>query len=277
MAEFTEMAFSPATGLNDKETYTTTPASEEEAREQVQGISDQIRDYINEALLPELENAETGASGAERIGSAAIENVTGETVRTQIADLKSQIDDISAGSVADGSITTEKLAEDAVTQEKIADDAVGADQIVDGAVTEGKIGAGAVVADNFADGVVSEAKIAGGAVTAAKIGTGAVTETKIGTGAVTETKIGTGAVTAAKIGAGAVTAAKIGTGAVTTAKLGLVSSITLGDNDTLTYDDTNNYLKLVTDGSSARKIPTVIVSTSSPSGTYPDGTIWIKY
>ena len=267
MANFTEMAFDPADGVNNTETYPTTPASESEARAQVQDISDQLRDYINDTLLPELENAETGSSGAERIGSAAVEGVTGETVWTQIGDLKDQIDDISAGSVADGTITTAKLADDAVTQDKIAVDAVGEEQLLDDAVTADKIADGAVTGGKFADSAVTEAKISSGAVTAGKIGSGAVTETKIGTAAVTTTKIGSGAVTSVKIA----------DGAVTTDKLGTVSSISLGNDDTLSYDDANNYLTLSTDSSSARVIPTVIVSTSSPSGSYPDGTIWIKY
>lgn len=197
---FTEMAFTPATGLTDTTTYPTQPASETEIRSAVQGISDQLRDYINDTLLVELTDTTTSTSGADYIGSAPIEGITGENVHAQIVDLKTQLDGVSAGAVSDGSITTAKLANDAVTADKIADDAVDSEHIADDAVDSAQI----------ADGAIIEALIDTGAVTETKIGTGAVTATKIGSGAVTETKIGTAAVTATKIGAGAVSDTKIG-------------------------------------------------------------------
>ncbi|MGI5849666.1 MAG: tail fiber domain-containing protein [Christensenellales bacterium] len=219
MAGFTKMAFIPATGLNNKDIYPSTPDSEAEARAQVQGISDQLRDYINTNLVEELENMVTGSSGAERIGSAAIENVTGTTVREQIADLKGQIDDMATGSVSDGAITTQKIANSAVTQAKMAANAVGASQLADGVVSQSKLASGAVSAAKLADGSVNEVKIANSAVTSGKIATSAVTETKLSTSAVTSTKLGSGAVTETKLGTGAVTNAKIADGAVTADKI----------------------------------------------------------
>jgi hypothetical protein len=50
----TEMTFSPANGLRDKATYPRVPADEDAAREQVQGRLDEIKDYINDTLLPEV-------------------------------------------------------------------------------------------------------------------------------------------------------------------------------------------------------------------------------
>jgi len=189
MGTFTKMAFSPTDGLNDKESYITTPETEEGARAQVQGISDQLKTFINDELIDELENAEELNSGAERMGSAAIDYVSGTTVHTQIVDLKDQIDALSIGSVADGAISTAKLADDAVTQAKIADDAVGLAQIADNAVEAAQIASGAVTAAKYAEGSDDEDKLGTGAVIEAKIGAGAVTETKLGVGAVTSTKV----------------------------------------------------------------------------------------
>ena len=131
---FTRMAFDPAGGLKDAGSYPTTPESEAQARAQVQRVSDQLRDYINDSLIEQLESAQHEQSGAEMIGSAPIEYVTGETVRAQIVDIKRQIDDVSVGSVTDGAITQDKLADGAVTASKI-----GA-----GAVSKAKLGADAL-------------------------------------------------------------------------------------------------------------------------------------
>lgn len=188
-----KMTFCPPDGLSDNEHYPTTPESEEQARAQIQSVSNQLRDYINDTLLYALENKTAGQSGAELIGSAVIDSVTGETVHAQIADIKAQIDSIVAGTVADGTITEQKLASGAVTQSKITTGAVDTDQILGGAVTAAKIGTGAVNGEKIIDG----------AVTSAKIGAGAVTETRIGTGAVTAAKISTGAVSKSKLGADA--------------------------------------------------------------------------
>ncbi len=131
---FSRMSFDPEDGLNNKDRYSTTPGSEEEARAQVQSISDQLKSYLNNMLLVELENPIAGRSGAEKIGSAAIANVSGETVRAQIADVKRQIDDVSIGSLADGVVVTSKVADGAVTRSKLAHGALGWTLVADSGV-----------------------------------------------------------------------------------------------------------------------------------------------
>lgn len=54
MALLSNMAFSPATGLRDTTTYPTVPATETAAREQVQGRMDELRDYINNTVVVQL-------------------------------------------------------------------------------------------------------------------------------------------------------------------------------------------------------------------------------
>jgi hypothetical protein len=52
------MSFSPANGLRDKVTYPRVPADEDAAREQVQGRLDEIKNYINDTLLPGVATSE---------------------------------------------------------------------------------------------------------------------------------------------------------------------------------------------------------------------------
>ncbi|MCK9480000.1 MAG: hypothetical protein M0R40_10970 [Firmicutes bacterium] len=184
---FTKMAFSPPDGLNNTSTYPATPASEAAARAQVQDPLDQLKTYINETLIPQLEATAEGQSGAHKIGSAEISGVTGENIYAQIENLKAQIDGVSQGAVPDASITNAKLAADAVET----------DNIKNGAVTQEKLSDDIEL--GVEDGAVTTAKLADGSVTADKIDTGAVTAGKIGIGAVTEDKIGIGAVTKTKL------------------------------------------------------------------------------
>lgn len=131
---FSRMTFYPEDGLRNKNTYVTTPVSEAEARDQVQNVSDQLKNYLNEKLLTELEDTTDGRSGAEIIGSAEIANVAGETIHTQISDVKRQIDDISIGSLSDGVVVTSKLADNSVTKEKLDAGALGWTLIADSGI-----------------------------------------------------------------------------------------------------------------------------------------------
>ncbi len=279
MGTFSKMEFSPADGLKNKDAFITTPVSEDDARKQVQDVVDQIKDYINNDLIGELENAETNNSGAGKIGSQPIENVSGTTVFDQIFDLKSQLDTAVADGFTTGSVSTVAIANAAVTHDKIADNAVGESQIIDGSVTADKIEAGAVTQSKFADYSVSGSKIAEGAVSETKIEQGAVTEMKLGVGAVTVTKLGAGAVTEIKIGDGAVSAAKISSSAKTDSVSTVSSSILASATAAKTaYDRGQSAYALAATKENAlitdqkRKIT---ISASAPSGGV-DGDVWLE-
>lgn len=277
MSSFTRMEFTPPTGLNDKDAFVTTPATEDAARAQIQGILDQLKEYINNFILEELENAVEGSSGSEKIGSAEIDGIIGTTVRAQLQDLKSKLKDATSGNLIDGaidrtalfvdsiitglkiaensidsdhyidkSIDPEHLADNAVTLRAMADDSVDYLQIKDAAVRTEHIQAGQVTNDKLSTNAVSTAKIIDEAVSTNKLDDGSVTTAKIGTGAVIGEKIGTGAVIGTKIASDAVTSSKIADNAV-------------GDDQLAANDRT-------------RKIT---ISSSGPSGG-SNGDIWLE-
>ncbi|WAB09541.1 hypothetical protein SEA_WOOPER_38 [Gordonia phage Wooper] len=114
------------------------------------------------------------------------------------------VEEVTAGGVPDGGITTAKLADDAVTQAKIADDAVGAPQIV----------AGGVGTSELADDSVTAAKIATDAVGAPEIAAGAVGQSELASNAVVTAKIQDAQVTLAKLATDSVNSSKIVDGSV---------------------------------------------------------------
>lgn len=72
----------------------------------------EIKDSIN-GIIDSLLSVVEGESGAENIGSAAIDGVTGTTVREQLESLKSQLTDIVLDEIPDGTITDAKLSNSA--------------------------------------------------------------------------------------------------------------------------------------------------------------------
>ena len=125
--DFSEMEFYPEDGLRNKN-YEATPASEDAAREQIQGRLDELKDHINNYLNNELESIEPGESGAERIGSAAIDGITytneeqmeqnAVTVHMQIKRLKEQLTQAVTDGFGEGDITTSMIADSAIDNAK---------------------------------------------------------------------------------------------------------------------------------------------------------------
>ena len=143
-----------------------------------QGVAD-IKDYINDTLTEEVDDALNDIAADVATNTAAIAS-------------------IEAGTVSDGSITTAKLADSAATADKIAALAVSTAKLADLAVTAAKIAAGAVTTDKLDARAVTGAKIALGAVIGENIGSKAVGQGNIGDGAVGTGQIADGAVTMAK-------------------------------------------------------------------------------
>jgi hypothetical protein len=218
---FTEMAFNPTDGLLNTTSYPTQPADEAAARAQLQAPSNQIRDFINNTLLSELGSSEVGADGAGKIGSEAIDGVTGTTVQAKLVAIKALIDalSISASGLSAGVVETAFLADLAVTAAKLAADAVETLKIKDGAVTESKI----------AEEAITTTKIAPGAVTGYRMANDTITTTKIAPGAVTGYRIADGAVTPGKLDRAYLPL----TGGSVSGELGVVGRIQGGSFETL--------------------------------------------
>lgn len=148
---FEDFMFTPADGLKNHEYSPTEPESEDAIRAQIQGISDQLRDHIND-LQEQLNAVTEGSSGAHHIGSAAITGVSGESVAQQLASLKTLIDETAVGAIPDNSIASAKLQNGAITTEKLADNVVTEGKLASGSVTETKLADGAVTSANWHPG-----------------------------------------------------------------------------------------------------------------------------
>ena len=265
---FTEMRFDPADGLRN-ESFDTTPVSEDAAREQIQGRLDEIKDYINNYLSSELESIVPDQSGAERVGSAAIDGITyidndlvehsAVTVHMQIKRLKEQLTQAVTEGFGEGDITTNMIA--------------------DGAIDNTKLAQNAVETSSIKNAQISNDKLAENSVSYDKIQADAVRGGHIQDNSITDSKIKDGAVTAGKIGANAVATAQIAEEAVTQTKLGIIQSITLASGDTISYDETNNTLKLNVNGCTSVQLAPIIFGTSAaaPSGTFPKGTLYMTH
>ena len=174
-----------------------------------------VRNRFN-ALLDEL----TGAAAAGQLGITTIPGFSADNIQTALEQIVKAMQDVTQGSVTDGSITLAKLAAE-VTAVALGGAAAvhthGAGDIASGTleasripVLDGtKLGAGSVGTEQLGAAAVTSAKLAALAVLATHLAQGAVTTQKIAEGAVTAEKIAALAVTAALIADKAVTADKL--------------------------------------------------------------------
>ena len=212
-----------------------------------------VRERFN-ALLDEL----TGTGAAAQLGITTIPGFSADNIQAALEQIVTAMQEITQGSVADGSITLAKLAAE-VTAIALGGAAAshthGAGDVTSGVLDEARIPA--LSGDKLLAGVVTEEKLAPAAVTGEKLAALAVLATHIAQGAVTTQKIADDAVTAEKIAALAITAAKIADGTITAAQLA----------------DDIPYTKL---GLAANQVRAITAGTAAPSGG-SDGDIYLRY
>ena len=226
-------------------------------------VTEVVKERFN-ALLDEL----TGTTAAAQLGITTIPGFSAGNVQTALEQIVQAMQDVTQGSVTDGSITLAKLAAE-VTAVALGGAAAshthGAGDINSGVlnadripVLDGtKLGAGSVGTAQLGAAVVTAEKLAALAVLAQHIANGAVTTQKLAEGAVTAEKIAALAITAALIADKTITAAKLVDKTVTAEKLA----------------DNIPYTKF---GLAANQVRKITVGTAAPSGG-SDGDVYIRY
>ena len=175
-----------------------------------------LKYYVNDVLIPFLE----GTSAAASIGIATISGFSAGNIQTALEQIIGAMQEITQGSVADGSITLAKLAAEVTA---IA---------LGGAAASHTHGAGDInsgVLDAARIPVLDGTKLGTGSVGTAQLGAGSVGTEQLGAAVVTSDKLAALSVLATHIAQNAVTAQKLAPEAVTRAKMA-IDAFTLADN-----------------------------------------------
>ena len=214
-----------------------------------------VKERFN-ALLDEL----TGTTAAAQLGITTIPGFSAGNVQTALEEIVQAMQDVTQGSVTDGSITLLKLAAEVTAV------ALG------GAAASHTHGAGDInsgVLDAARLPVLDGTKLGAGSVGTEQLGAAAVTTDKLAALAVLATHIAQGAVTAQKLAPGAVTAEKIAAGAIITALLA---------PNAVTAEKLANDIPYTKFGLSADQVRHIYTGTSEtpPAGWQP-GDIYLRY
>lgn len=213
-----------------------------------------VKERFN-ALLDEL----TGTTAAAQLGITTIPGSSAGNVQTALEQIVQAMQDVTQGSVTDGSITLAKLAAEVTAV------ALG------GAAASHTHGAGDInsgVLDAARLPVLDGTKLGAGSVGTAQLGAAVVTSNKLAALSVLATHIA-GAVTAQKIAPGAVTAEKIAALAITTALLA---------PNAVTAEKLANDIPYTKFGLSADQVRHVYAGTTEPGAELgSDGDIYLKY
>ena len=215
-----------------------------------------LKTYLNDVLIPFLE----GMTAAASLGIATIPGFSAGNIQTALEQIVQAMQDVTQGSVTDGSITLAKLAAE-VTAVALGGAAAshthGAGDINSGVLNAARIP------------VLDGTKLGAGSVGTAQLGAAVVTTEKLAALSVLATHIAQNAVTAQKIAQGAVTTDKIAALAITTALLAekAVTAAKLADDIP--------YTKF---GLSADQVRHVYAGTTEPGAELgSDGDIYLKY
>ena len=165
-----------------------------------------LKDYVNDVLIPFLE----GTSAAASLGITTIPGFSADNIQTALEQIVQAMQDVTQGSVADGSITLLKLAAE-VTAVALGGAAA---SHTHGA---GDINSGVLNADRIP--VLDSTKLGTGSVGTEQLGAAVVTADNLAALAVLATHIAAGAVTTQKIAAKAVPAANVADGTLTREKM----------------------------------------------------------
>ncbi len=213
-----------------------------------------LKDYLNNTLIPLLESA----AAAGNLGITTIPGFSADNIQAALEQIVTAMQEITQGSVADGSITLAKLAAEVTAA------ALG------GAAASHTHGAGDIhsgVLDAARIPVLDGTKLGAGSVGTEQLAPAAVTSEKLAALAVLSTHLAQGAVTTQKIAALAITAALIADKTITAAKIadGTITETQLADGIP--------YTKF---GLTADQVRTITYGTAAPSGG-SDGDIYIQY
>lgn len=214
-----------------------------------------VKERFN-ALLDEL----TGTTAAAQLGITTIPGFSAGNVQTALEEIVQAMQDVTQGSVTDGSITLLKLAAE-VTAIALGGAAAshthGAGDINSGVLNAARLP------------VLDGTKLGAGSVGTAQLGAAVVTTEKLAALSVLATHIAQGAVTAQKIAPGAVTAEKIAAGAIITALLA---------PNAVTAEKLANDIPYTKFGLSADQVRHVYAGTMEPGADLgSDGDIYLKY
>ena len=223
-----------------------------------------LKDYVNDVLIPFLE----GTSAAESLGIATISGFSADNIQTALEQIVQAMQDVTQGSVADGSITLAKLAAE-VTAVALGGAAAshthGAGDINSGVLNADRIPV--LDGTKLGTGSVGTAQLGAAVVTAEKLAALAVLAQHIANGAVTTQKLAEGAVTAEKIAALAITAALIADKTITAAKLA---------DKTVTAEKLADNIPYTKFGLAADQVRKITFGKAAPSGG-SNGDVYIKY
>ena len=213
-----------------------------------------LKDYVNDVLIPFLE----GTSAAASIGIATISSFSADNIQTALEQIVQAMQDVTQGSVADGSITLAKLATEVTA---IA---------LGGAAASHTHGAG-----DIASGTLDASRIP--VLDASKLDAGSIGSSQLASSAVTTQKIKDAAVTADKLAALSVLAKHIANGAVTTQKIAsLAVTTSLLAEKSVTAAKLADNIPYTKFGLAADQVRKITFGTAAPSGG-SDGDVYIRY